>query len=174
MSAHPRRWWQAAAGLALLNLVVALCLLLPAREERAAHRDELLDLQRRERSARDAQSAPRAPDAGEQVEAFARGFPSRRDAIDLKAQVTRLARTLSLEVPAVTYTPGELKEAGLVKVTVSLGVAGAYPAIRRYLYELEGLRRHLVIERVGLRDPRGSAELQLQLQLALYLRADEP
>jgi hypothetical protein len=38
------------------------------------------------------------------------------------------------------------------------------------LYELEGMRRHLVIERVSLRDPKGGSELQVQLQLAVYLR----
>jgi hypothetical protein len=47
---------------------------------------------------------------------------------------------------------------------------GAYGKIRRYLYELEGMRRHLVIERVSLRDPKGGSELQVQLQLAVYLR----
>ncbi len=60
---------------------------------------------------------------------------------------------------------------GLTKVTVHMGVQGAYNKIRRLLFELERMRRFLVIEQVALRDTAGDAQLQLNLQLALYLRA---
>jgi hypothetical protein len=51
-----------------------------------------------------------------------------------------------------------------------MAVEGPYSKIRRYLYELETMHRHLVIERLILRDPKGTSELQVQLQLAVYLR----
>jgi hypothetical protein len=35
---------------------------------------------------------------------------------------------------------------------------------------LEGVRRFLVIERLSLSDPKGTSDLQVRLQLALYLR----
>jgi hypothetical protein len=70
----------------------------------------------------------------------------------------------------VDYKPSEIKDAGLTKVTVSMAVDGSYAKIRRYLYELEAMRRYLVIERMQLRDPKGTSELQVQLQLALYVR----
>jgi Type II secretion system (T2SS), protein M subtype b len=70
----------------------------------------------------------------------------------------------------VTYAPSEMKEASLIKLVVTMGVEGTYGKIRRYLYELEGMRRFLVIERLSLRDSKGSSDVQVQLQLALYLR----
>jgi hypothetical protein len=59
---------------------------------------------------------------------------------------------------------------GLTKITVALTAEGNYGKIRRYLYELEGMRRHLVIERLSLQDPKGTSELQVNLELAVYVR----
>jgi hypothetical protein len=167
-----RRWWQLAAGLLLLNVLAAVFLLLPAREGRARQEDQLLDLQRRVRALqREGQSSESLLAGMRQVEEFARGFPPREEAVDLKARLSALARSLAVDVPSVNYTPTEMKEAGLVKLTLAMNVEGSYPKVRRYLYELEGMRRHLVIERLALRDPQGTADLQLQLQLAVYLRS---
>lgn len=167
-----RRWWQLAAALLLLNGLAALFLLLPAREGRVRQENQLLDLQRRVRALqREGQSSESLLAGIRQVGEFTRGFPAREEAVDLKARLSALARSLALEVPSVSYTPTEVKEAGLVKLTLAMNVEGSYPKVRRYLYELEGMRRHLVIERLTLRDPQGNADLQLQLQLAVYLRS---
>jgi hypothetical protein len=85
-------------------------------------------------------------------------------------RLTKLARSHALQVPDVDYRPTQAKEAGLTRVTVQLGVEGPYETIRRYLYELEGMRRFLVIERLTLRELKGTANLQVQLQLAMYLQ----
>jgi hypothetical protein len=63
-----------------------------------------------------------------------------------------------------------MKDAALTRVTVQMGIEGPYEKIRRYLYELEGMRRFLVIERLTLKDLKGTATLQVQLQLAMYLQ----
>ena len=168
-----RAWWPALA-LLLANVLVLIFLVLPARQERQRQEDQLLDLQRRVRALqREMQTSEATLTAFRQTEEFAHGFPARAEAVELKGQLTRLARRLDIEIPAVSYHPEELKDVGLVKMTMSMNVQGAYAKIRRYLYELEGMRRHLVIERVSFSDPRGNAELSLQVQLAMYLRAEE-
>jgi Tfp pilus assembly protein PilO len=108
--------------------------------------------------------------AAREVEEYSQGFPRRADLVGLMTQLTRLARSLALQIPDVDYRPSELKEAALTKVTVQMGVEGTYEKIRRLLYELEGMRRFLVVERVTLKDQKAAAMLQVQLQLALYLR----
>jgi Tfp pilus assembly protein PilO len=104
------------------------------------------------------------------VEEFGQGFPRRAELVGLIGRLTKLARSLAVDVPTVSYMPTEVKEAGLTRVTVVMGVAGAYSKIRRYLYELEAMRRYLVIERMSLRNPKGTSELDVQLQLAVYVR----
>jgi hypothetical protein len=166
------RWlWRAAVGLLLANGLVLALLVLPARHQHAQQENQLLDLQRRIRSVK------REGDSGEvflatvrEVEEFAQGYPPRAELVGLIGRLTKLARSLAVEVPAVDYRPSEIKEVGLTKVTLLMAVEGTYGKIRRLLYELEGMRRSLVIERVSLRDPRGTSELEMQLQLAAYFR----
>jgi Tfp pilus assembly protein PilO len=166
------RWlWWAACALLLANGLVFVLMALPARQQRIRQEDQLLDLQRRIRALkREGESSEVLLTALREVEQFGQEFPNRGDLVGLIARLTKLARSLAVDVPAVDYRPSEVKEAGLTKVTLVMAVEGTYGKIRRYLYELEGMRRHLVIERVSLRDPKGTSELQMQLQLAVYLR----
>lgn len=166
-----RRLWWAAAALLLANGLVLVLLVRPARDQRLQQENQLLDLQRRIRTLqREGQSSEVLLTAFREIEVFARGYPRRADLVGVIGRLTKLARSLAVEVPAVDYRPSDLKEAGLTKVTLLMGVEGTYGKIRRFLYELEGMRRHLVIERVSLKDPKGTSQLQVQLQLAVYLR----
>jgi len=174
MSAGTRmagRLWRVAVALAVANGLALVLLVLPAREQRYQQEDQLLDLQRRIRALqREGQSSQGLLSALREVEEFAQGYPRRAELVGLIDRLTRLARSLTVTVPAVEYRPSEVREAGLTKVTVALQAEGNYGKIRRYLYELEGMRRHLVIERVSLQDPKGTSELQVHLQLAVYVR----
>ena len=166
------RWlWRAAVGLLLVNGLVLALLVLPARHQRVQQENQLLDLQRRIRTVkREGESGEVFLATVREVEEFTQGYPPRAELLGLIGRLTKLARSLAVEVPAVDYRPSEVKEAGLTKVTLLRGVEGNYGKIRRLLYELEGMRRYLVIERVSLRDPRGTSELEMQLQLAAYFR----
>jgi Tfp pilus assembly protein PilO len=163
--------WAAAGALVLANALVLVLLLLPAREERAALEDQASNLQRIMRNLeREARSNETLLVAQREVEEFSHGYPLRADLVGLMGRLTKLAKSLSLQVPNANYQPSEVKEASLTKITVTMGVEGPYAKIRRFLYELEGLRRFLVIERLILRDPKGTSELQVQVQLSLYLQ----
>lgn len=163
--------WGALAALLAANALTFFLLLLPAWE---AHRNlerRIRDLERNVQSLqREGRSSDTLLTAMREAEEFLQGFPPRAELVGLKARLTRLAGSLALHVPDIDYRPSELKEAGLTKVTVQMGVEGSYDKIRRFLYELEGMRRFLVVERLSLRDLKGTATLQVQLQLAMYLR----
>jgi len=163
--------WRIALGLLVANGLALAFLVLPAREQRLDQERHLLDLQRRVRTMqREGESSEVVLAAFREVEDYGQGFPNRAALMGIIGQLPRLARSLGVDVPTVDYRPSEVKEAGLMKVTVVMAVEGPYSKIRRYLYELETMHRHLVIERLLLRDPKGTSELQVQLQLAVYLR----
>jgi Tfp pilus assembly protein PilO len=166
------RWtWAVAAGLALANTLVLFLLLLPAREQRAELEAQVRDLDRTVRGLqRETRSSESLLAGFREVSEFSQGYPRRADLVGVISQLTKLAKSLSVEVPEVNYQPSELKEIGLTRVAVSMGIEGTYGKIRRFLYELEGVRRFLVIERLSLNDPKGPSDLQVRLQLALYLR----
>lgn len=166
-----RRLWRTTLVLVLANGLVLALLVLPARDQRLRQENQLLDLQRRIRTLqREGQSSEVLLTTLRQVEEFGRGYPRRGDLVGVIGRLTRLAQSLAVKAPAVEYQQANVKEAGLTKITLLMGVEGTYKMIRRFLYELEGMRRHLVIERVSLKDPKGTSELQVQLQLAVYFR----
>jgi Tfp pilus assembly protein PilO len=168
----PVRWlWWTALGLVAANGILLAFLVLPEREQRLKQEDQLLQLQRRIRSLqREFHASEQAVSTLREVKEFAEGYPRRAELVGLIEQLTKQGRSLAVEIPSVDYKPSQVKEASLTKVTIQMGVEGPYAKIRRFLYELERMRRFLVIERVSLRDPKGTSELQLQLQLAVYLR----
>jgi len=172
-SLDPRaRWlWLVVMILLVANGLAFVFLVLPARDQRLEQEQQLLDLQRRIRGLqREGESSEVVLAAFREVEEFAQGFPPRADLVGLIGRLTKLGRSVAVNIPTVDYKPSEIKEAGLTKVTVGMAVEGTYGKIRRYLYELEAMRRHLVIERVTLTDPKGTSELQVQLQLSVYVR----
>jgi len=163
--------WGGLLVLLAANLWVLVFLLQPTRQARLDIETRIAGLERNVRSAqREGQSSETLLTAMRQVEEFSQGFPRRAELVALMGRLTKLARSHALQVPDVDYRPTQAKEAGLTKVTVQLGVEGPYETIRRYLYELEGMRRFLVIERLALRELKGTANLQVQLQLAMYLQ----
>jgi Tfp pilus assembly protein PilO len=163
--------WVVTLGLVLANALVLVLLLLPAWEQRTELEAQVRSLEQTMRSLqRETRSSETQLSAFREVEEFSQGYPRRTDLVGLMGRLTKLAQSLSLQVPDVTYTPSEMKEASLTKLVVTMGVEGTYGKIRRYLYELEGMRRFLVIERLSLRDSKGTSDVQVQLQLALYLR----
>jgi Tfp pilus assembly protein PilO len=168
---HTAVAWGAAAVLLVANVLVLILLLLPARETRSTLESRIRDLERNVQALqREARSRETLVTAMREVEEFAQGFPKREELVSLMERLTKLAGSLALHVPDTAYRPTEVKDTGLTKVTVQMGVEGPYEKIRRFLYELEGMRRFLVIEQLSLRDPKGMAALQVQLQFALYLR----
>jgi Tfp pilus assembly protein PilO len=166
-----RRLWWLLLGLAMANVLAFVLLVLPARSQRGQQENQLLDLQRRIRGLQlETQSGALQLTAFREVEEFAQGYPPQADLVPLIGRLTKLARSLDLNVPSVDYRPTPIKETGLIKVTISMGVDGTYGKIRRFLYDLETMRRELVIESLSLKDLRGTSDLQVQLQLAVYIR----
>jgi Tfp pilus assembly protein PilO len=163
--------WGALTALLVANVSVLVFLFLPARQVRLDVENRIRDLERNAQSLqREGRSNETVLTSMREAEEFTQGFPARADLVGLMGRLTKLAGSLALQVPDTGYQPTAMKEAGLTKVVVQMGVEGTYDKIRRFLYELEGMRRFLVIERLSLRDMKGAAGLQVQLQLAMYLR----
>jgi Tfp pilus assembly protein PilO len=174
MTARDKRipWaWGALTALVLANAAVLILLFLPAREAQIRLEGRIHELERNVRNLqREGRTSDAVLTAMREAEEFSQGFPRRSDLVGLMGRLTKLASSLALKVPDTGYQPSEIKGTGLTKVTVQMGVEGAYEKIRRFVYELEGMRRFLVIERLSLRDLKGASALQVQVQLAMYLR----
>jgi Tfp pilus assembly protein PilO len=162
-----------AACCFLLNVAFFAFIILPARWDVRAHDSNVQELEARLRSLRHMQRE------GELVAGLLKGLEQFRNRIPPQGaipamirRVTDQARRLDLQIPSVKYQPGEVAEEELVKLTVQMEVEGRYAAIRRFLYEIEGLQDPLMIEKLNLASQREVDRLSLRLQMAAYFLAE--
>jgi len=162
-----------AGGVLLLNLAFFVVMLLPARSAVSDHAATLQDLQARVRSLRREQREQELVNSlltG--IEQFRTRIPPQGATLAMIRRLTDQARRLQLHVPSIRYQPTDLPEEALVKLAVQMEVDGPYGAIRRFLYELEGLQDPLMIEKLVLTNHRGTDRLTLRLQLAAFFLAE--
>jgi hypothetical protein len=106
------------------------------------------------------------------IEQFRHRIPPQGSILAMTRRLTDQAHRLQLHVPSIKYQPVPVPEEDLVRLAIQLDVEGPYGAIRRFLYELEGLQDPLMIEKLVLTNPRGTERLTLRLQLAAYFLAE--
>lgn len=172
------RWeWVAGAVLALAvggNIGAYVLVVQPLMEAQRGHQERLLALQRRIRSLQGQGKGLEAQvRALEQADTYWEEFPERNRLVRESGELARLAETLGLKMPAISYQPEELKDVDLLRVKLSLGVEGPYRQVRRFLHELEKRRHYLVVERMALAEQRGQAQagqVAMQLTVAGYFR----
>jgi Tfp pilus assembly protein PilO len=169
----PRLLYLAGALLAL-NLAFFGLAIVPARQALRVHAAAIQDLHLRMGSLRREQREQELVAAVlKGMEQFRSRIPPQGAIPAMIRRVTDQARRLQLHVPSVKYQPGDVSEEELVKLTVQMEVEGRYGAIRRFLYEVEGLQDPLVIERVALTNHRGVDRLNLRLEMAAYFLAEQ-
>ncbi|MFQ5961435.1 MAG: type 4a pilus biogenesis protein PilO [Candidatus Methylomirabilales bacterium] len=158
-----------AAFLLLLNVAFFFFAIIPAQRAERAHAATLQVLHARMRVLRLEHRSQQVMQALlKKMEQFRNQIPPQGAILAMVRRATDEARRLKLHVPSVRYEPGDVAEDELVKLTVQMEVEGRYAAIRRFLYEVEGLQDPLMIERLVLSSQRGANQLTLRLQLAAF------
>ncbi len=168
-----RRRLVALGVLALVNVGLFVAVLRPAAEWRSDRAAALARLDARLR-ALDAEERTRAAVATSrsQADAYEAGFPPRTEILAVTNRIQRVAEQFAVTVPAIDYRPATkgAEESPLTRVAIVMSVEGPYREVRRFIYEMEQLRRYLVIEKVSLRGRPGAGKIQLALELAAYFR----
>ncbi len=161
-------------ALLLLNLAFFFLAILPTRRAVYVNAAAAQDLQNRIRSLRhEERQQELLVSLLNRMDQFRNQIPPHGAILQMIRRVTDLARKLRLSVPSVKYDPVEVTEEALVKLTVQMEVGGKYAAIRRFLYEIEGLQDPLLIEKVVLTSQRGMDRLSLRLAIAAYFLDEE-
>ncbi len=150
----------------VVNLVVFVGMLQPARDARASadarwrtERDLIARYKTYQQSYQDAT-------------AIMERAVSRNDLPQLVTTLAALAKKRGLSIPAVNYQPERFESKDFHKVGLTFGLSGTYPAIRRFLDDLERSSPFLAIEDLTLRRGKANgAGLDVDLRVAAYLKA---
>jgi Tfp pilus assembly protein PilO len=82
------------------------------------------------------------------------------------AEIKLLASTAGLEPAAITYASEPIEEQGVVRRSLSFSVAGSYLDLRRLVNLLELSSSFVTLDRIGLTEDSGGADLRIQLGLS--------
>ncbi len=156
--------------LLILNGGLFIGLVRPSLERVYGHQETLQSLQARTRALHtEERSRGSVLTSRVEIEKYTASFPPRTGLLSLTNRIQTLARQLNLKIPAIDYRP-DTKENILTHVTIAMGVEGPYSEIRRFIYELEKLRRTLAIDKLSLRGRPTEGKIQLALELSAYFR----
>lgn len=106
------------------------------------------------------------------IEGDLQGFdlmlPRHQEITGLIRELPKMAKKTGVKVSGVKYQPF-VKEEGYNRLSFSLPVGGKYSNIRRFIYEMETMRKIIWIERLAIRSSSStSEELSIQLTMETY------
>jgi len=164
--ATKRLWTLAVAcvGLVSLNVLLYSFTIAPAEARLAASRQRYADLKREHAEAMLFQKQKQL------LAGLLSGIPAQKDVPLLIKDLVQTARRLHLSVDAINSdipTPGA---GGLTMLTFTFPATGAYPDVKRFIYEVETSPRL-----VGIQDLKFSSEkgrVKLQMKLVTYIRGE--
>jgi Tfp pilus assembly protein PilO len=151
-------------GLIALNLLLYAYAVVPANASLAASRQQYADLKREHAEAVLFQK---------QKQLFAgltSGIPAQKDVPLLIKDLAQTARRLHLSVDAISSDIPTQATGGLTMLTFTFPATGAYPDVKRFIYEVETSSRL-----VGIQDLKFNAEkgrVKLQMKLVTYIRGE--
>jgi Tfp pilus assembly protein PilO len=86
-------------------------------------------------------------------------------------RLAQLARQSNLQLDHVNYEPDEKRKGSLSRVSITMELAGTYPAMRTFIHQLETSPEFVVIDNVELsEEAEGESLLKVRLQLSTYYR----
>lgn len=95
-------------------------------------------------------------------------LPRHQEITGLIRELPKMAKKTGVKVSGVKYQPF-VKEEGYNRLSFSLPVEGRYSNIRRFIYEIETMRKIIWIERLAIKSSSStSEELSIQLTMATY------
>lgn len=91
------------------------------------------------------------------------GIPAQKDMPLLVKDLMQTARRLNLSVSSVNYDIPKRDGSGLTMLSFTFPAEGAYPGVKRFIYEVETSDRLIGIQDLDLDADRGRVKLQMKI-----------
>jgi Tfp pilus assembly protein PilO len=162
-----KRLWvlaAACAGLIALNLLLYAFTVAPANARLVASRQRYADLKKEHAEAVLFQKQKQL------FTGLMSGIPAQKDVPLLIKDLAQTARRLHLSVDAINSDIPTQATGGLTMLTFTFPAAGAYPDVKRFIYEVETSSRLVGIQDLKLGAEKG--RVRLQMKLVTYIRGE--
>lgn len=152
------------AGLVVLNAALAVFVVSPAAARRDGVRSAYSDLKRQHVDALQFQKQRAA------LTGLVAGIPSQQDVPILIKDIVQAARRRDLSVGAINSDIPSPGSEGMSMLAFTVPVAGSYPDLKRFIYDMETTDRLIGIQDITLRSEKG--RVQLQMKLVTYVKGE--
>jgi len=103
------------------------------------------------------------------VETFKKRLPGEKKLTRIVGEILNAAKRNGLVVPTGDYGAATGKETGISQYTITFPVEGAYPQIKKFIYEVETLKYSLAIEDVTLTSTKAlDGRIGLKIRVSVY------
>jgi Tfp pilus assembly protein PilO len=169
------------ASLAALSLTLAVSVHVFYSETSATRLAEAETAYQAAKAARESmlknrQIQTRAKEAQRELETIWKTLPTHKDFTNLALDLSELGRAEGVLIPGMNYTlKSEKEQTVATEATVSFQATGTYPAIYRFIHQLEHQSTYLVIDKLDVRRLAQSNKsmanmVSLNVTLTTYLK----
>ena len=145
------------AGLLAADLLLYFILIAPSSARLSELEGKYSELRKRHTEAALFQKQKKA------FAGFRAGIPTQKDMPLLVKELAQTARNLNLSVAAINYDIPKRGDGGITMLSFSFPAEGAYPNIKRFIYEIEITDRLVGIQDLKLDSDKGRVKLQMKL-----------
>lgn len=97
------------------------------------------------------------------IAGIATGIPSQKDVPLLIKEIVQTARRRNLTVGAINSDIPTAGRAGVALLTFTVPVTGAYPDIKRFIYDIETTDRFVGVQGLDLKADKNAVKLEMKL-----------
>src|SRR5579885_1866987 len=108
----------------------------------------------------------------EDLAAVWKELPARTEFPALILAVSELAQHDQVVIPGMSYTVEPVEHQRVLKASMTFRVAGAYPAIRRFLHRIETMNSYVVIESLNASRDREGHGVEFSIRAVTFLRPE--
>ncbi|MFA5074413.1 MAG: type 4a pilus biogenesis protein PilO [Nitrospirota bacterium] len=145
------------AGLVLVNFIVYAVVLSPSITQRAMQETRYTELRKKHAEAVLFQKQKKA------LGGIVSGIPSQKDMPLVIKDIVQSARRFHLSVAAIKYDIPKRLNGEVAMLSLSFPVAGRYPDLKRFIFDIETSSRFVGIQELKLDSDHGRGKMDMKL-----------
>ncbi len=107
------------------------------------------------------------------LEDFKSALPGNEEITPIINDIHNIAKENRLKILNTTYSTEIKKQSIINRHSMSFPIEGSYKSIKKFIYDIESLKHHLVIDKISLRAGSGKkSTISINVGISVYLKAE--
>lgn len=104
---------------------------------------------------------------------FKNALPGSEEITPIITDIHQVAKDNRLKILDTSFNTGIKKVSIINRHSMSFPIEGSYKSIKKFIYDIESLKHHLVIDKISLRSSsKLKSIISINVEISVYLKAD--